>query len=312
MVKIRADDRALPDGHAAQEQARAEQIAALTRDQDADGLKDWEEGIFRTNPAVADTDADGTIDGDEIKQNRDPLTPNTSTDSEKPDDLAVTPAPLIVASDGSLSWTQNMTEEVSRSLLPDIVGPILSGKSPQSEDIAYKVSNFAFLQNPEQIWGGAKQYSAADIISSPRNDLASIAQMFLAITRAVSARMSVQQDAQSIIVNFVQDPRSENTQSAFLLYQQSMGGLIQDIRGVPIPPEYIGFILSYLNTLSKMHYSLALIANLENDPVSALIAIKALPQVQENFAAVVAKTQNESKKIVERRVKETANAQGKK
>ncbi|MEK7541563.1 MAG: hypothetical protein AAB533_01815, partial [Patescibacteria group bacterium] len=51
----------------------APQVAALTRDQDADGLKDWEEGIFRTDPQNPDTDADGTPDGEEIKQNRDPL-----------------------------------------------------------------------------------------------------------------------------------------------------------------------------------------------------------------------------------------------
>lgn len=43
------------------------------KDTDNDGLKDWEEILWKTNPDNPDTDGDGTTDGDEIKQNRNPL-----------------------------------------------------------------------------------------------------------------------------------------------------------------------------------------------------------------------------------------------
>lgn len=45
----------------------------LAVDSDKDGLKDWEEGLWKTDPKKADTDEDGTSDGDEVKTNRDPL-----------------------------------------------------------------------------------------------------------------------------------------------------------------------------------------------------------------------------------------------
>jgi hypothetical protein len=41
-------------------------------DPDKDGLLDWQELLYKSNPQIADTDGDGTNDGDEIKEGRDP------------------------------------------------------------------------------------------------------------------------------------------------------------------------------------------------------------------------------------------------
>jgi len=312
VAKMGGGASAPPDNRdAARGAARAAQVAALTRDQDMDGLKDWEEAIFRTDPAIADTDADGTTDGEEIEQGRDATKPNTSADPQRPDDIAATLAPFISISEDVLNPALNMTEQFSRSLLPDIVGPILSGKSPQTGDLVRKASTLDFLQNPERIWVGAKQYSTADITLSPKNDLATIAQMFLALNHALIRHTTTPSDGQEVIINFIQNPASEEARSSLLAYQNTFGGLARDIIKTPVPQEYASVILAYLNTLSKIHYSLGLITNLENDPISALISIKALPQAQEEFSVVVAKAQNESKKIVERKVKELNDAQRK-
>ena len=42
------------------------------RDSDGDGLKDWEEILWKTDPNKADTDGDGAPDGEEVKMGRDP------------------------------------------------------------------------------------------------------------------------------------------------------------------------------------------------------------------------------------------------
>ena len=52
-------------------------------DTDQDALLDWEEGLWHTNPNLADTDGDGTTDGEETRSNRNPLKPG-------PDDSLVT------------------------------------------------------------------------------------------------------------------------------------------------------------------------------------------------------------------------------
>lgn len=306
-IKMRGGNEVLPDMRASSEQARAEQVAALTRDADADGLKDWEEHIFRTDPQNPDTDGDATPDGAEIQQNRDPLNPNTSTDQQKQNDFA--PIPAAFAADGVSSPTPNITEQFSRSILPDILGPILAGAAPQPNDLTHKVNNFDFLQNPERVWIGAKHYSKAEITINPNNDIRAIIQMFLAISQSVATYARDPSANQAAIVNFIQNPASEEARVSLLAYQNTLDAIIQDVRKISVPQEYAPFILSYLNTLSKIHHSLALIANVENDPISALLAVKVLPQAQEQFSAVVAQTRNESKKIMERKVKEPTGAQ---
>lgn len=53
-----------------------EQLAAAaaiaTVDTDNDGLKDWEESLWKSNPKEADSDRDGTNDGDEVALRRNP------------------------------------------------------------------------------------------------------------------------------------------------------------------------------------------------------------------------------------------------
>lgn len=50
-----------------------EQKNSFDKDADSDGLKDWEELLWKTDPNKKDTDGDGTNDGDEIALGRNPL-----------------------------------------------------------------------------------------------------------------------------------------------------------------------------------------------------------------------------------------------
>jgi hypothetical protein len=51
------------------------EVSGSTEDGDADGLSDWEEALWKTDPANPDTDGDGTNDGDEVLARRDPTVP---------------------------------------------------------------------------------------------------------------------------------------------------------------------------------------------------------------------------------------------
>lgn len=53
--------------------SRLASISATQIDEDNDGLSDWEESIYGTDPKKSDTDADGYLDGEEILSGRDPL-----------------------------------------------------------------------------------------------------------------------------------------------------------------------------------------------------------------------------------------------
>ena len=67
-----------PDSEIENVSTQRAQLTALKsadRDTDNDGLRDWEEVLWGTDPQNADTDGDGTTDNDEILQGRNPTAP---------------------------------------------------------------------------------------------------------------------------------------------------------------------------------------------------------------------------------------------
>jgi len=92
-----------------------------TIDSDHDGLPDWEEALYGTDPHNPDTDGDGTPDGEEIKEGRDPLKANTAPKGAKPNDYI---DPKIIAQDQAISTVDqnlNATEKMARDLISNII-----------------------------------------------------------------------------------------------------------------------------------------------------------------------------------------------
>lgn len=56
---------------------------AHSKDSDSDGLKDWEEFLWKTDAHNPDTDGDGTTDNEEILAKRDPRKPGPNDEIEK-------------------------------------------------------------------------------------------------------------------------------------------------------------------------------------------------------------------------------------
>lgn len=65
---------------------KASIVTNIDIDSDRDGLVDWKENLYGTDPKKADTDNDGTSDVQEIEDNRDPLKANTASEGQEPND----------------------------------------------------------------------------------------------------------------------------------------------------------------------------------------------------------------------------------
>lgn len=60
------------------------------QDSDGDGLADWEEVLWKTDPLIKDTDSDGITDGDEVKQKKEELAKTNNELASKIDDQTLT------------------------------------------------------------------------------------------------------------------------------------------------------------------------------------------------------------------------------
>lgn len=87
---------------------------SLKKDSDNDGLKDWEEILWKTDSNNPDTDGDGMSDGEEVQQGRDPLKPGPDDKlKEKMPTLNQGVAGADINSDDN---SVNLTELFSRNL----------------------------------------------------------------------------------------------------------------------------------------------------------------------------------------------------
>ena len=68
--------------------SRTALIESQDKDSDNDGLKDWEEELYKTSPYDPDTDGDGYLDGEEINSGHNPLVKAPG------DDVFLYPLPL--------------------------------------------------------------------------------------------------------------------------------------------------------------------------------------------------------------------------
>ena len=131
-----------------------DQTSQLDKDTDADGLKDWEELLWKTDSSKADTDSDGTNDNEEITLNRNPLKAGPNDKISDKEDL--------VAQEKAVSDSnQNtLTAAYARKFLTEYM--TLKQQKGELTDLDKQNLVQSFMNNIEPLTV-VDQYSAADI-----------------------------------------------------------------------------------------------------------------------------------------------------
>jgi len=91
-------------------------LESLSKDSDNDGLKDWEEALWKTGVNNPDTDGDGTLDGEEVKLSRDPLKPGPDDKLEEKVVSSLGQSTYQATSINTSGTSVNLTELLSRNL----------------------------------------------------------------------------------------------------------------------------------------------------------------------------------------------------
>jgi hypothetical protein len=92
-------------------------------DSDSDGLKDWEENLYRTDPHKPDTDGDETPDGEEIKLGRDPT-------KKGPNDKLAIQEKVALQADETYNTLKQIAE--GGNLTQAIISQLLNTQGPEA------------------------------------------------------------------------------------------------------------------------------------------------------------------------------------
>jgi hypothetical protein len=152
-----------------------------TFDADDDGLLDWEETLWQTNPQNADTDGDGVGDGEEVAARRNPLQagPHDELDTPiiVPQRAKETPPPKATAPEKALAVPQTNTavsppKETTPNDTPlylygnEIGAPVLAASVDQEMELAFLNS----IAGPTKM--DEERIAGLDILAKKYNTLA--------------------------------------------------------------------------------------------------------------------------------------------
>lgn len=238
-------------------------------DTDGDGIPDYDEPYYRTDPSNPDTDGDGYLDGEEVASECSPIIP-------RPNDC---PDPHLIGFKG------NLTDQVSDLL----VGGLYSGdlKNPESnKDFTSSiglVSSKVFLDFDSSF---ADQTSIADLNISENSDVDVVAS-YIENTVNILEKTILRPQQEQINeikkgLNFMLlFPEEEN--EVLINLRDTYTKTHQDLLALNVPPDWKYSHSKLVNSINRFALIYSYISNPEIDPVASILSFEKL--IDEFYAA---------------------------
>jgi hypothetical protein len=236
------------------------EIAQLkNQDSDSDGLNDWEEQLWGTDPESPDTDGDGTEDGREVENNRDPTEPGPN------DQLA----PASTSTDTLAN--QNLTRTVTTEFLPD--AGVIAAASNEGQAITQND-----LERLSSAAAGSNQLQSAEV--SQRDELkiaqnyqpADVDQYF---DRLVNAQRPVDNPDRTnpltVVAQAIQSGQDNVDLTPYISQHQTA---IDRLKSMTVPDRFAASHLEILQSIERMLFALQKLNRMQVDPVGSVVGIQ--------------------------------------
>lgn len=221
---------------------------AFEKDSDGDGVPDWEEGLWGTNPYAKDTDGDGITDGDEIKLNKEEIAAKNDISGENS------------TGEEGLNQTQMFARQLfmTASLANEQGGLSQQALQDFSDAFGQSIKNAKIKD----------LFTLADLKLSPVDAATYKNTLDIAFSGLVDAQID---DLSAVYLLSQGDPGAVDDIAALVvLYQDLANKLIQ----TPAPYGIAGTHLLLANDAAKISLALASIGEFDTDPLVALTGLR--------------------------------------
>lgn len=231
-------------------------------DSDNDGLQDWEEILWKTDPNNPDTDGDGTPDGEEIKQSRNPL---KAGPDDKLKDVKIFSQENISGDAAGLT----KTDILARDFFANFLSLYQSGKLDEQNKKKLTESFLAEI-NQEKL---PDQYKLSDIKIINDNSNTALKNYGDETARIINKyQATVAEDEITIINRALKEESGKELQkldSAINLYQNVSRDLLQ----IKIPSDMSSHHLNLINSAYNLSLALMNIKETLKDPIKGIIGL---------------------------------------
>lgn len=226
----------------------------IVQDSDKDGIADWEEALWKTDPQNPDSDGDGISDGDEVKANRDPSLKGAGNLSVKIE--TETPSATTATGKFSLGVLQNyikLKEAEQTGTKADIPTPEEFLKANEVKILApqYKPSYFSTVQDTKET---RTAYAVA----------------LDAILKKYSS-----EESQGELEIFAAALQSEDKEILAKLkpIAEKYRSMVKDLLVITVPNGALLLHTDFVNSISALAESTISLADFLNDPLKGMSAL---------------------------------------
>lgn len=246
-------------------------------DPDSDGLKNWEEEIYKTDPRNPDSDGDGYLDGEEVASGYNPAVKAPNDALEGTDTSAPRPLPKNLTT----HLVQILTQKISSGEIAPAQGDSLADvKSDPNLPYNQDLMDEALAQ----IGMRAKEYFALPLVktdeisvSSSPTTYESIGIYIIAMGQAVSRSQEVKQLDKSEF-DIIQGAVESKDMTEIQLLRASAQKNIENLKTVPAPQGFENLHAQQIALLMLQERIFDAVAHLGEDPAMAAAAIETYPQ----------------------------------
>ncbi len=230
-------------------------------DSDGDGLYDWEEALWGTDPHNPDTSGDGMLDGEAVRQGRDPLVPGPDNflwqtrgigTSTQLNELALSPTEKLsrdfLGSYLQMKQAGQITEENKQRLLSNLLVSTASELRLGEQRSADSFTVIRTVAEPERL----AYFNAMDAVylsmGTPHTD------NMLLIYQAVEMSRS---------------EASEEIASNLSRYSQA----VETLESMPVPREALAEHIRLTNAIAAYRDVIKALSDSSTDPLISLLAL---------------------------------------
>lgn len=261
----------------------AKAVAEASKDSDGDGLKDWEEALWRTDANNPDTDGDSTTDGAEIAAGRDPL-------KKGPKDKLPQPA-----DDSSTALDEVNKDNLTYNLVKNLLSSGVLNSIDQNGELTSSdfIKNFALPKglDVETVLESAAKITAKDIGVSRENSPEAVRRYFNSIYEIYARRIIPfrKRGDLAILADVLQSEDYSKLKDLDPIIE-ALGQMAKEIKSIPAPADYRSFAVQEVNYILKTKRAVEIFRGAEADPLAAAVTVNPRVQVLQDMGNLHKKT----------------------
>ena len=237
--------------------------AYASKDTDGDGLPDWEEALYGTDPNKAISNPYGIPDGEAAKEGK--LTPN-SLASQLPQDQTLTPDDLP----GTLPAAGSLTEQFSHEFLQDFVES--SDGQPMTDDQQQALVSKLFASYTQK---AAQQFNSPYTIISVRTSTSMSVADYAASVEEVLKDNEVDSGTGDplALMQALLEQNDQGAQAKLSTLAKAYGSIRDGLLSVQVPTDLASEHLELIQSFDSLSKATDAVAHYNSDPLATMGAL---------------------------------------